>query len=145
MATCPECGRSTGWFSEIHPNCAQAVNRADAEAAGHAYNPAQEILAGNWIPVQLAPLFGTMNGVGTELIGRENVKAQSGEYETTACFVFLFLPLIPIARYRVLRSSGGIYTFIAEGPLTRSDWTRPVWWWGMIVAALVLLYIFIRS
>ena len=140
MATCPECGRRTSWLSDIHAECANERARRALAASEPVYDPVGELMRGHWVPVGLAPRLHTVNGYGTRLIGRQNVDQATGVYESTLYFVFAFLPIFPLSRYRVRLVDPVTYSFLAEGPLTRGDWLRLLWGWGLVIAVVAAFF-----
>jgi hypothetical protein len=66
------------------------------------------------------PWLWTFNGVGFTVYGATDHDAVTGSYMTTYYFASLFIPLLPICRYRVIRS-GDVYEFLGRGPLRPSD------------------------
>ncbi len=70
-------------------------------------------------PIRSAPSLSTVNGIGTTLYGSSDAKPD-GSYMATYYFVFLAIPIFPIARYRVIRTNGG-YRFLGQGRLRVAD------------------------
>ena len=54
------------------------------------------------------------------LYGHSDPDKESGSYMATYYFVFLFIPVFPICRYRVI-SSGNSYRFLGKAPLRTFD------------------------
>jgi hypothetical protein len=136
VPTCPECGRKTGWLSDIHPDCERMRRQREAALAPIEFDPVQAINEGRWVAVEFPPGMHTLNGFGTRLVGESNHHPESGTFETTLYFVILFLPIMPMSRYRVRRGPGRSYFFLEEGPLTHADWVRPLWWCGIAAAVI---------
>jgi hypothetical protein len=72
-------------------------------------------------PINSAPGLRTVNGIGTTLYGRSDYDEETRSYLTTLYFVVLFLPVLPIARYRVIQEQSGYYRFLGKAPLRRFD------------------------
>lgn len=82
-----------------------------------------------------APSLFTINGVGAGLYGSRDRDAE-GTYVATYCICFLFIPVFPLAAYRVMRAGPNGYRFFAKEPL--STFARGVQIaFGLGVAALV--------
>lgn len=58
---------------------------------------------------QVAGSTYTMNGIGTHLYGSKNPCAECGSTIQTKFFVVLFIPLIPLGKYRTKWTSPGQY------------------------------------
>jgi tetratricopeptide (TPR) repeat protein len=89
-----------------------------------------------WLePLGKAPTMQTVNGIGTMLYGRYNPNAD-GLYIATLWFVFVFLPVFPLAAYVVRKAGGNAWTFYAKAPLP--PFAR-IWRWGsaLVVAAVI--------
>ena len=56
-----------------------------------------------------SPLLGRVNGIGCALYGRRDVDRENGSYVKWHCFCVLWIPLLPIASYRVVDADGGWY------------------------------------
>lgn len=74
---------------------------------------------GDLEPINSAPSLSTINGIGFKLYGSTEAR-HDGSYMATYYFVFLFFPIFPISRYRVI-SDGSRYQFIGKGPLRDFD------------------------
>jgi hypothetical protein len=87
-------------------------------------------------PVSRAPSLGTLNGVGTMMIGRRDFDEETGTYVKTHCFTFLFIPLLAFGAYRVLDAPGGGWYFLGKVPLSgfASAWNK-----------LVALFVFVGA
>ncbi len=92
----------------------------------------RESLYANLRPISSAPSLSTMNGCGFTLYGSTDVDAANGSYLTTYYFVFLFIPVFPICRYRVTRN-GNSYRFFGKAPLRPCD----KWHLGISVAVIL--------
>ena len=71
-------------------------------------------------PLNGAPAMITFNGVGASLYGSADADANDGTYVATLFFVFVFVPVFPIASYLVRDASKGgrrAWSFIAKVPL----------------------------
>jgi len=45
----------------------------------------------------------SLNGVGTTLYGKTKINKEDGSYTATKWFVLLYLPIIPLGSYRVIK------------------------------------------
>ena len=70
------------------------------------------------VPLKSAPPLFTFNSVGTGLYGHRD-EAPDGSYVATLCICALFIPLIPLAAYRVESHGGGQYSFYSKVSLSR--------------------------
>lgn len=87
--------------------------------------------------VNTAPSLTLINSVGFRLLGRSHYDAHTQSFEATRFFVIAWLiPLFPIARYRVVKSSNR-YRFIGKLPLQLQDWT-PLLCYGLLMLTLAL-------
>lgn len=68
-------------------------------------------------PLKSAPPMFTFNSVGTGLYGHRD-EGPDGSYVATLCICALFVPLIPLAAYRVQSHGGGQYTFYSKVSLS---------------------------
>jgi hypothetical protein len=75
---------------------------------------------GDLEPITSAPSLSTVNGIGFTLYGSSDRRASDNSYMSTYYFVFLAVPLFPIARYRVIPTDRG-YRFIGKGKLRTFD------------------------
>jgi len=85
-------------------------------------------------PIKSAPTLRTLNGIGFGLYGKTDRMPSNGSHMATYYFLFLFFPVFPIARYRVIPTPGG-YRFIGKGTLRRFDLAH------MAMSAILLLAI----
>jgi hypothetical protein len=83
-------------------------------------------------PITSAPPLTTINGFGFTLYGHSDFDPQTQSYSTTHYFVALFLPIFPIARYRVI-NVGGRYRFLGKLPFRRAE----CWHFG--ISALLVI------
>lgn len=79
--------------------------------------PAQALLDAP-VPIKSAPTLFTLNGIGTRLNGKRDTR-DDGSYVSTLCFTVLFVPLVPIAAYRVTDAGAHGYHFHGKVPLSR--------------------------
>jgi hypothetical protein len=71
-------------------------------------------------PIASAPSLSSINGIGFTLYGSTDKNPSNGSYMATYYFIFFFVPIFPIARYRVIPTGGG-YRFLGKGPLRTFD------------------------
>lgn len=89
-------------------------------------------------PVQSAPSLRTVNGIGVKLYGEADRRQSDNSYIATYYFVVFFIPIIPIARYRVIPTNGG-YRFLAKGSIDSTDIWRSVISIGLVIIGLMIL------
>lgn len=77
-------------------------------------------LYGDLTPISSAPSLYTINGIGTTMYGSTDHDPASGSHLSTYYFVFLFIPIFPISRYRVIPTGNG-YRFLGKAPLRTFD------------------------
>jgi hypothetical protein len=92
-------------------------------------------------------LLVTFDGIGVALYSFGDVDAVSGTYAATKWFTVLYVPVIPLGRFRVLQSSEALgwrrsltsYTIVGKLPLRMIDWLIPVVCWGTfaVIAKLI--------
>ena len=92
---------------------------------------------GSLTPISSAPSLFTFNGFGVTLYGRSDYDEESRSYATTYYFVGLFIPLFPIARYRVIDQGGRRYSFLGKLPLRKAD----RWHLGIAAAVIAVLLV----
>ncbi len=88
-------------------------------------------------PVSSAPSLYTVNGCGFTLYGSTDQDPESGSYLSTYYFVFLAIPIFPIARYRVT-STGYGYSFLGKAPLRTIDI------WHIVISVALIVWMFSR-
>jgi hypothetical protein len=76
---------------------------------------------GNLKPISAAPSLYTFNTFGFTIYGRSDYDEESRSYVVTHYFVALFIPIFPIARYRVIAHPGNKYSFMGKLPLRTFD------------------------
>ena len=86
-------------------------------------------------PVSIAPSLRTVNGIGVKLYGETDRDAATDSYLTTYYFVFIFVPIFPLARYRISRRGDG-YTFFGQAPLRSFDK------WHLAVSIGLIVWLF---
>lgn len=92
-------------------------------------------------PIKGAPLLGSLNGVGCTLYGSTDVDLDTNSYIATYYFIFLFIPIIPLARYRVINRGDRSYSFLGKCPLRKCDW----WHLGIALAMIIALSIILAQ
>jgi archaellum component FlaC len=66
--------------------------------------------------IKSAPSLGSINGFGFTLYGHSDYDPESHSYSTTHYFIALFLPILPLGRYRVIAAGGRRYRFLGKIP-----------------------------
>jgi hypothetical protein len=87
-------------------------------------------------PVTKAPTLFTINTFGFKLYGKSDYDPETDSFMTTHYFVALLLPLIPIARYRVISEDGYSYRFLGKGKFRRFEMIH------LAVIAGIAIYLF---
>lgn len=85
-----------------------------------------------------SPSLYTLNGIGAKFYGKRGFDQKTSSYVTVHWFVVLFLPIIPLASYRVGDSGPNLYTIYGRVPL--SPFLRK---YRCVVLALIALLILI--
>jgi tetratricopeptide (TPR) repeat protein len=86
-------------------------------------------------PISAPPGLFRINGVGVSVYGRRDHDQDTGTYIKTLCFCVLFVPLIPLAAYRVADAQNGGWYFLGKERL--SQFARS-WNIGLLCVALLL-------
>lgn len=87
-------------------------------------------------PLGSAPAMFTMNGIGTRLYGSRDERPD-GTHVATLCLCLLYIPIFPLAAYRVFNHGGGSFSFVSRAPLSGfAIWARRLLV-GTLAAALV--------
>jgi hypothetical protein len=89
-------------------------------------------------PITSAPSLITFNSIGLTLYGHSDFDPATQSYSTTHYFVALFVPLFPIARYRVIKL-GRQYRFLGKLPLRKGDR------WHIGISAAVILALIVGA
>ncbi len=105
---------------------AKSREPAFAQAAGKVLDAPQ--------PLKAAPALFTFNGFGVSLYGGRDQRSDGSRVSTT-CLCALFVPLFPLAAYRVVPQGGGRYLFLSRERLSR--FARA--WQRLVVAATLLV------
>ena len=125
---CQVCGHPCGWWRTVHPECEPLKHQIDRDrfeehrraeqAAAEQYPIVVEQLGrrlGEHLrPVDEAPTIFSIHGIGTTLYGRDRYDAVTDSYVATQWFCFLWIPLAPVARYRVVKKGWRSWAFIAQ-------------------------------
>jgi tetratricopeptide (TPR) repeat protein len=106
------------WMAErgAVEEAAQLAKAALGRAKAKALRKSLKRLARPAKPLRGAPTLFTFNSIGTMLHGSRDASSD-GWYTSTLFFVILWLPILPIASYRV-RQEGGQYFFSRKEPLS---------------------------
>jgi tetratricopeptide (TPR) repeat protein len=86
-------------------------------------------------PVASAPTLYTINGVGSVLYGQRDYDARTQSYIATLYFAVLWVPLLPLACYRVI-SHGNGWRFLGKVPFSKREKRH---WLAVGVAAAVFV------
>jgi hypothetical protein len=90
-------------------------------------------------PIGSAPTMSTINGIGTTLYGRRAFDKSTQTYIATLFFVVLFIPVFPIAAYRVKQVGSNQYQFFGKVPLTKWAFAP------LVFIAVLILYMYISA
>jgi hypothetical protein len=84
-----------------------------------------------------SPTLQTINGIGATFYGQRDYDKETNSYVTTHWFTILFVPIIPLAAYRVTSTGGNSYSIYGKVPL--SAFLKRYRW--AVLAAIVLLIV----
>ena len=84
-----------------------------------------------------SPTLYTLNGIGATFYGQRNYDKETNSYVTTHWFTILFVPIIPLAAYRVSSTGGNSYSIYGRVPL--APFLKKYRW--AVLAAVILLII----
>ncbi|HEU4562315.1 MAG TPA: DnaJ domain-containing protein [Longimicrobium sp.] len=90
---------------------------------------------GGMKPIRSAPPLFTLNGFGTALYGERDPDGQTRSHVSTLYFVGLFIPLIPLACYRVIREGDRSWSFLGKVPFSKGNKIH-------LASALSVLFLF---
>ncbi len=93
---------------------------------------------GSLTPISSAPSLYTINGFGCTVYGDSDYDAETRSKVMTYYFVALFIPIFPIARYRVI-NEGDRYRFLGKLPLRTADR------WHLWIAMTAIFVVIIGS
>jgi len=89
-------------------------------------------------PVKQAPSLFTFNSFGFKLYGKSEYDAGTDSFMTTHYFVALYVPLFPLARYRVISQDGNCYRFLGKGRLRQFDRFHVAMFAGLVTFLIAL-------
>ena len=89
-------------------------------------------------PIAEAPSLRTINGFGTTIYGEREHDPRTGSYVTTLYFVALFIPVFPIACYRVVRKGGG-WSFLGKVPFSGREKAHWKFTGALAFAAILIM------
>jgi hypothetical protein len=90
--------------------------------------------------IDRAPAMETIYGIGTKLYGKRDFDPESRSYIATLYFTILYIPIIPIAAYRVIDAGANAYRFLGKVVLTQRQRTYR---WVMLGAGALFLLVMI--
>ena len=125
---CVVCGQPIGWWRTVHDGCLpqkHAMDRSrleehrrEEEARKAQYSVTIEELGrrlGEHLrPVEKPPTLFTFNGIGTRMYGRARYDPLTDSYISTQWFCVFWIPVAPVAKYRVIRRGWKKWAFIAQ-------------------------------
>lgn len=92
---------------------------------------------------QRHPSLRTINGIGARFYGRSDFDAETNSYITVHWFVFFYLPIIPMGRYRISNLGRNRYTIYGRSPLSPA--LRNYRWLALAAIALMVVWFIIAS
>ena len=119
-------------FSEV-PDVAELTAKDADTLETHEKARDTERIFGGLKPISKAPSLRTVNGIGFKLYGATDPEKESSSVISTYYFVFFFIPILPICRYRVIQSNG-IYHFLGKAPLRDFD----KWHLGIVLTIITV-------
>lgn len=87
-------------------------------------------------PISSAPMLGRVNGIGLTLYGESDGDANTRSVVKVYWFTILFLPVLPLTRYRVIPEGANAYRFMGKLPLL-----PPLTYWRAIVLGLLAFWV----
>jgi len=72
-------------------------------------------------PIRSVPSLKTITGCGFKLYGRSDYDLKTQSCIATRYLVLFMIPVVPLARYRVVEKEGGEFHFLGKLPLTESQ------------------------
>jgi hypothetical protein len=84
--------------------------------------------------IEKAPSLMTINTFGFRLYGNSDYDEATDSYMATQYLVAMFIPIFPVARYRVTSDDGHSYEFFGKGKLRRFEKIH------MTIVFAILLY-----
>ncbi len=72
-------------------------------------------------PISSVPPLFTLNGFGTMLYGERDPDAQTRSHVATLYLVGIFIPVIPLACYRVIREGDRSWRFLGKVPFSKAN------------------------
>jgi hypothetical protein len=91
-------------------------------------------------PLAAAPSLHTVNGIGTMLYGRRDADPENKSYVATLYFTVFYLPIFPLAAYRVINAGRNAYRFLGKAPLKRTAFIPTA-----VILAIILAIVFSSS
>jgi hypothetical protein len=88
-------------------------------------------------PIEAAPSLRSINGIGATIYGASDRDPETGSYLTTYYFIFFGIPVLPIARYRVIAVGNNSYRFVGKAPLRTFDKVHIA---GVVIGILWLIF-----
>jgi len=129
--------------NEIAPSDSAARVRIEEALREIVKSARQERVWKGLKPIKDAPALHTTNGFGFMMWGSTDYDIETSSYLTTYFLVALFVPVLPIARYRVVDLGGDRYRFLGRAPLRGRDLLCIGIWPTAI--ALLCLYFYISD
>jgi hypothetical protein len=141
-ASCSVCDKRFSFFTRRHPECERKLLLRHLDRSGElSRDQAFYLSVPGWKPTEAPPTMRTINGFGTKLYHQRDAHAATMTATATLCGVILFVPVFPIAVYRVVVLRDNYYSFLARRRPQKADWMRVAQVWICILAALEVLHL----
>jgi hypothetical protein len=92
--------------------------------------------------------FTSINGIGSTLYGRSDLH-DDGSYVATEWFTFIFVPILPICSYRVIKTRatiiGSDYQILEKFPPRTSHIIKGYVFTAAIVSSIILFALYVRN
>ena len=133
---CQVCGKSFTWYARKHPDCERNQYMHQLSAQGALAAELSQHLAAGWSQIQSVPTLYRINGCGTTLLGMRD-EGMNNTATFTQYFTFLWVPVLPLTQYRVVRLSDEHFNFIAQHSPDSMDWKRAAKVWILLLVLFV--------
>ena len=84
----------------------------------------KDVVLENLEPITSTPGMFTLYGIGTRLYGSRDHDSRTGSYIATLYFVVLFIPIFPLACYRVIAQGDRSWSFLGKVPFSNAEKTH---------------------
>ena len=122
--------------TSLAPRMAENLEKVSKDAEIERKQAHRKRIMAGLKPIKSLPSLSTINGIGLRLYGRSDVDAETSTYMATYYFVFFYIPILPICRYRVSLVGQNQYRFFGKAPLRNFDR------WHIVVAIGAVVFFF---